>query len=485
MPESAKTIKIFVAYSPSNQDKQLKQLLENQLRTMQNQDVVIYWYQHQQPENLSNSFNIPQNSLTWGNGKDIENHLDDSLPNFSLYENFYQLQTADVIVLLVSGDFLTLIQNEIEWNSEISKLREKHQLGEIVAIPILVDKSQGWQKLLGNFTPLPKNGMPVQSWQNPDAAFTDIFQGIEAVVEGIREYHQRLQEYRYSFANAISKEFPLGSEAMVNLDKIKKSLIIKTSDCQLIETEVVTQAKQEHNYKLQQYKQELIHFLANRQNKHKIVSEDRRNLKLIQEYLGLNNEDTLKIEQSVIAKKTTKDIKNIINIAYKYTRKIFAIAFGVALPIALIITTAASITFFLRLNANNQAQKFIAQAEIKFKKGDYQGAVTDFTQAINNQPQNIDAYIGRGNALSYLKDYQAAIQDYTKVINMPSESAIAYMNRAVVNCTLGEKKAANQDYKKAAKIYQELGALNDMQKALERLNNLQLCLPKKSSDIRF
>jgi tetratricopeptide (TPR) repeat protein len=460
MPESAKTIKIFVAYSPSSQDKQLKELLEKQLKTLQHKNVVIYWYQHQNNHNLEN---ISQDSMMRNTSEESHNSL--------LYENFYQLQTADIIVLLVSGDFLTLIQNEIDWNSEISNLREKHQLGEIVAIPILLDKTQDWQKLLGNFTPLPKNGMPVENWQNPDAAFTDIFQGIEAVIQEIRKYHERLQEYRYSFANAIREEFPLSNQAVNHLNDIQKKLILKKSDFQLVETEIIAQVQQEHDYKLQQYQQELIHFLSSRKNKTKIAREDRRNLVLIQEYLGLNNEDTIKIEESVLATKARQDIKNVFAIASQSAVKIFAIA--------LIIASAASITFFFRLNAINQAQKFVAEAEIKFKKADYQGAVADFSQAIKNQPQNIDAYIGRGNALSYLKDYQAAIQDYNQVINMPSDSAIAYMNRAVVKCTLGEQNAANQDYQKAAKIYKELGALNDMQKALERLNNLQICLPQK------
>jgi tetratricopeptide (TPR) repeat protein len=467
MPESLKNIKIFVTYSPSIQDEQLKLLLEKQLETLQNKNVTIYWYQHQKLDNSDNLDHSSPNPIAFENIEEIEES------NFSLYEyeNFYQLQTADIIVLLVSGDFLALIKNQIDWNNEIGKLREKHQLGEIVAIPILVDRIQDWQKLLGNFDPLPKNGMPIQSWQNPDAAFTEIFQGIEEIVEEIRNYHERLQEYRYSFANAIREEFPLSNQALNDLNEIKNFLVLKKSDIELIETEIIAQAKQEHDYKIQQYQQELTHFLENRKNSKRIALEDRRNLKLIQEYLGLKNEDTIKIEQSVLAKKTTRDIRNIFTTTYRYAVRIFAIA--------LIITSAASITFFLRLNANNKAQRLVTQAEIKFKKGDYQGAVTDFSQAINNQPQNIDAYIGRGNAFSYLKDYQAAIQDYTKVIDMPSESAIAYMNRAVVKCTLGEKNAANHDYQKAAKIYKELGALNDMQKALERLNNLQVCLPTK------
>ncbi|MEA5572183.1 tetratricopeptide repeat protein [Calothrix sp. UHCC 0171] len=453
MPESLKTIKIFVAYSPSHQDEQLKQLLAKQLETLQNKNVVVYWYQHPKPEQH-------KKSLASENGK--------NLSNFAPYENFHQLHTADIIVLLVSGDFLTLIQNQVDWNSEIIKLKEKHELGEIVAIPILLDRIQGWQNLLGNFTPLPKNGMPVQSWQSHDAAFKDIFRGIEAVVEEIRTYQERLQEYKSSVSSTIQQEFPLSSQAVNNLNDIKKYLAIKDADSQLIEQEIITQAKQEYSYKLQQYKQELIHFLK---NKKRLANEDRRNLQLIQQYLGLKNEDIIKIEQSVISKKTTKDIRNIFAIGYNCAVKISAIA--------LIMASAASIAIFVRIAANHAANKTFAQAEIKFDKGDYQGAVHDFTQVMKTQPHNIDVYIGRGNALTYLKNYQAAIQDYTKVINMPAESPVAYMNRAVVNCSLGDKQAAKQDYQKAVIIYKELGALNEMQQAKARLNNLQKCAASK------
>ncbi|BAZ38821.1 hypothetical protein NIES4101_47660 [Calothrix sp. NIES-4101] len=453
VPESLKTIKIFVAYSPSHKDEQLKQLLEKQLETLQNKNVIVYWYQHPDTER---------------NGTSLASKNTKNTSHIAPYENFHQLHTADIIVLLVSDDFLALIQNQVDWNSAIIKLREKHQLGEIAVIPILLDRIQGWQNLLGNFNPLPKNGMPVQSWQSHDAAFKDIFRGIEAVVEEIRKYQERLQEYKSSVSSAIQQEFPLSSQAVNNLNDTKKYLAIKDKDSQLIEQEIITQAKQEYSYKLQQYKQELIHFLK---NKKRLANEDRRNLQLIQEYLGLKNEDVIKIEQSLIPRRATKDIKNIFAIGYDYSWKIGAIT--------LIMASAASIAIFVRIAANNAANKTLAQAEVKFEKGDYKGAVHDFTQVMKTQPDNIDVYIGRGNALTYLKNYQAAIQDYTKVINMPSESPIAYMNRAVVNCSLGDKRAAKQDYQKAVVRYQELGAFNEMQQAKARLNNLQNCAASK------
>lgn len=92
------------------------------------------------------------------------------------------------------------------------------------------------------------------------------------------------------------------------------------------------------------------------------------------------------------------------------------------------------------------------QGQTKFEQRDYQGAIATYTQAIKFEPQNTDAYIGRGNARSYLKDYPLAIQDYTKVINISSQSPIAYMNRAVISCTLGNKQGANENKQALAMI---------------------------------
>jgi tetratricopeptide (TPR) repeat protein len=439
LPESPKPIKIFFAYSGSHQDEQLRQLMEKHLQ-LQNSDAIMVWSQHQQESNQK----------------------------LLVFENIYHLQTADVIVLLVSADFLALVQNQVDWNSEIAKLKEKHRLGEIIVVPVLLYQVHGWQKLLGDFTPLPKNGMPVKSWQNRDAALIDITQGIETIIIQLKQYQERLQQYRYSFSAAIQQEYPFNNKALSNLNDIKSYLVVKTKDTKLIEQEITAQVHQEYEHKLRQYKQELNYTL---QAKRRISKEDREKLECLRKHLGIKDEDSHYLERSLIPAKIVKNIQNISKIGYRYAFKAGVIALG--------ITSVAALTIFIKTSSSSEkaSSKLLFQGQTKFEQGDYQGAISAYTQAIKFEPQNIDAYIGRGNAHSYLNNFPLAIQDYTKVISFSSQFPVAYMNRAVVSCTLGNKQAAIKDYRQAANIYSQQGALNESKEALVRLNNLSICLP--------
>lgn len=439
LPESPKPIKIFFAYSGSHQDEQLRQLMEKHLSELRNLGLIIVWSQHQEE--------TTKKSL--------------------VFENVYHLQTADVIVLLVSADFLALVQNQVDWNTEIIKLKEKHKFGEIIAVPVLLYQVHGWQKLLGNFTPLPRNGMPVKSWQNRDAALIDITHGIETIVIELKKYQERLQQYRYSFSAAIQQEYPFSNKALTNLNDIKSYLAVKNKDTILIEQEITTQAHQEYKHKLLQYKQELNYTLqANKKNSKK----DREKLECLRKYLGIKDEDIHDLERSLIPPQVVKNIQNIIQIGCQYTLK--------AGIIALSITSIATLAIFIKTSSSTGiSDKLLLEGQTKFEQGDYQSAITAYTQAIKFEPQNIDAHIGRGNARSYLKDYPLAIQDYTKVINISSQSPIAYMNRAVISCTLGNKQAAIKDYQQAANIYSQQGAAKESKQAIARLNNLGICLP--------
>ena len=440
LPESPKPIKIFFAYSGSHQDEQLRQLMEKHLSELRNLGVIIVWSQHQE----------------------------ESTKKSLVFENVYHLQTADVIVLLVSADFLALVQNQVDWNTEIIKLKEKHKFGEIIAVPVLLYQVHGWQKLLGNFTPLPKNGMPVRSWQNRDAALIDITQGIETIVIELKQYQERLQQYRYSFSAAIQQEYPFSNKALTNLNDIKSYLAVKNKDTILIEQEITTQAHQEYKHKLLQYKQELNYAL---QAKRKISKKDREKLECLQKYLGIKDEDIHDLERSLIPAKVVKNIQNIAQIGYRYTLKAGIIALG--------ITSIATLAILIKTSSSTGkvSDKLLLEGQTKFEQGDYQGAIAAYTQAIKFEPQNIDAHIRRGNARSYLKDYPLAVQDYTKAINISSQSPIAYMNRAVISCTLGNKQAAIKDYQQAANIYSQQGAAKESKQAIARLNNLGICLP--------
>ena len=75
-------------------------------------------------------------------------------------------------------------------------------------------------------------------------------------------------------------------------------------------------------------------------------------------------------------------------------------------------------------------------AEQKFEKGDFKGAIADYTKAIEINPQYSEAYINRGIAKSDLGDTQGAIADYNKAIDINPQYAVAYNNRGYAKYNL-------------------------------------------------
>ena len=55
------------------------------------------------------------------------------------------------------------------------------------------------------------------------------------------------------------------------------------------------------------------------------------------------------------------------------------------------------------------------------RKGNYEQAIDDFTQAIQLKPDYADVYYHRANAYSDKDDYDHAIEDYTKVIQFKTQ----------------------------------------------------------------
>ena len=84
----------------------------------------------------------------------------------------------------------------------------------------------------------------------------------------------------------------------------------------------------------------------------------------------------------------------------------------------------------------------------KFKRGDLQGAIADWTKAIEIYPRYALAYYNRGLAKDNLKDYRGAIADYTKAIEYNPNYAYAYSNRGNIKSELNDYLGAINDYTK-------------------------------------
>lgn len=119
------------------------------------------------------------------------------------------------------------------------------------------------------------------------------------------------------------------------------------------------------------------------------------------------------------------------------------------------------------------ASIYYLRGKVRRELKDYQGAISDFTQAIERKPDYVDAYNNRGIIYDDLKDYQKAIADYNRAIQIQPDYAHAYYNLGQSYRALGEKQKALESYQKAAELYKQQENTEDYQDALERISELQ------------
>ena len=142
------SVKVF--YSYSHKDKELLDQLVNHL---QKQGVITGWHDER---------------ITAGTewADDIDKRLN----------------TAHVILLLISSDFLA----SDYCNTEVEKAMKRHHAGRACVIPIILCPCDWSGAPFSKLQALPKDAKAVTSWENPDEAFTDISKGIRSAVETIK-----------------------------------------------------------------------------------------------------------------------------------------------------------------------------------------------------------------------------------------------------------------------------------------------------------
>jgi hypothetical protein len=137
---------ITVFYSYAHEDEQLREQLEKHLSLMRRQEIITEW----------NDRKIVPGS-DWS--QEIDAHLN----------------SATIILLLISPDFLA---SDYCYDIEMQRAMERHELGEARVIPVIL-RPVDWQGApFGHLKSLPRDGRPVTEWDNCDAAFLDIAQGI-------------------------------------------------------------------------------------------------------------------------------------------------------------------------------------------------------------------------------------------------------------------------------------------------------------------
>jgi len=101
---------------------------------------------------------------------------------------------------------------------------------------------------------------------------------------------------------------------------------------------------------------------------------------------------------------------------------------------------------------NSQAVYFYNKGLIDDSLKNYKQEIKDNTEAINLEPDFVDAYDNRGNAKFMSGDFSSAIHDYNKAIELDPNCASAYSNRGVAKTKNGGYKDAIFDFDKAIEL---------------------------------
>ncbi len=149
--ESTNAVEVF--YSYAHKDERLRKALDTHLAPLKRLGLIKAWYDRE-----------------IGAGKEWAQEID------------AHLQTADVILLLISADFLA---SDYCYRVEMKRALDRHDAGEARVIPIIL-RPVVWQGTpFSKLKALPPYAKPVITWPIRDEAYVAIVKGIREVINGL------------------------------------------------------------------------------------------------------------------------------------------------------------------------------------------------------------------------------------------------------------------------------------------------------------
>lgn len=140
--------KLFFSYC--HKDEGLRDQLEVHLALMKNQDLIESWHDRR---------------ITAGSEVDA-----------SISE---ALEQADVILLLISADF---IASNYCYSKEMARAMERHEARTARVIPVILRDCEWHSAPFGKLLAAPKDGKPVMLWPDIDQALTDVAKQVRRAI---------------------------------------------------------------------------------------------------------------------------------------------------------------------------------------------------------------------------------------------------------------------------------------------------------------
>jgi TIR domain len=147
-PGGRQPVEVFVSYA--REDARLMKALDAHLSPIQRQGTMTAW---------SDLEILP--GQEWR--AEITDHL----------------ERASVILLLISAYFL---KSDFCYGEEMKRALERHSAREARVIPVILRPSAWTESPVAKLQALPSNGKPVTQWQNKDAAFESIAEGVQDAI---------------------------------------------------------------------------------------------------------------------------------------------------------------------------------------------------------------------------------------------------------------------------------------------------------------
>jgi hypothetical protein len=165
------TMVLFYSYAHED-EKFLKRLIKH-LSPLKHEGLIAEWYDRD-----------------IGAGEEWRIAIDD------------HLQTADIILFLVSADF---VASDYCWDVEMSRALERHDAEQALVIPIIVQPVDWSKTPFGKLQALPKDGKPITLWSNREAAWENVAKAIRSKAENLAS-SQPFKRVRSGTTSLVSDE---------------------------------------------------------------------------------------------------------------------------------------------------------------------------------------------------------------------------------------------------------------------------------------
>lgn len=133
-------------FSYCHADESLRDQLEKHLAVLKNQGIIHAWHDRRIEA-----------------GQEIDNEID------------RHIETDDIILLLVSSDFLA---SNYCYNIEMMRAMARHEAGEAIVIPVILRPCDWHEAPFGKLLGAPTDGKPITTWPNIDSALLEVAKAV-------------------------------------------------------------------------------------------------------------------------------------------------------------------------------------------------------------------------------------------------------------------------------------------------------------------